>query len=63
MNNLEIHQKIERNNQLIEQMLSPNKFTLNSTIRDLLKENEVLQLQCTHQFEDGACIYCYKVED
>ena len=63
MNNLEIHELIEKNNRLIEELITPNTFTLNNTIKDLLKENEKLQAQCTHQFEDGYCIFCYKEEE
>lgn len=63
MTNLEIHERIERNNKIIEDCFSPNVFTLNNTIRDLLKENEELQKQCSHQFEEGYCIYCYKEQE
>lgn len=63
MNNLEIHELIEKNNRLIEELVSPNIFTLNNTVKELLKENEKLQAQCTHQFEGGYCIFCYKEEE
>lgn len=62
MTNLEIKQKIDTNNQVIETLLSPSEFTLNNTIRDLLKENDELQQQCTHNFVDGYCEYCYLEE-
>lgn len=62
MTNKEIKEKIDLNNQLIEGMLSPNKFTLNNTVAALLKENEALQKQCAHEFEGGYCKYCYKSE-
>lgn len=60
MTNLEIHQRIEQNNQIIESCFTPNKFTLNNTVKNLLKENEELQKLCTHEFEDGYCVFCYK---
>lgn len=63
MNNFDIKNKIEYNNRLIEQLLTPNQFTLNNTVKDLLKENEELQKQCSHEFEGGYCIYCYKGKD
>lgn len=63
MTNLEIKEKIDLNNTLIEQFLSPNKFTLNSEIAKLLAENSQLQNQCTHNFVDGFCEYCYKMEE
>ena len=62
MTNLEIHEKIEQNNRLIESLLTPNIFTLNNTVKELLKENEALQAQCTHNFVDGYCSYCFKEE-
>lgn len=62
MNGSQIKAKIDYNNQLIEELLSPNKFTLNNTVAKLLKENEELQKQCEHSYVDGFCIYCYKEE-
>ena len=43
MNGLEIKEKIDKNNKLIESLLTPNQFTLNNTVKDLLKENDELQ--------------------
>ena len=62
MTNLEIKQKIDANNKLIETLLNPSMFTLNNTVKDLLKENDDLQAQCTHNFVDGYCEYCYVEE-
>ena len=62
MTNLEIKEKIDQNNKLIETLLNPNTFTLNNTIKDLLKENDELQAQCQHSFVDGYCEYCYMEE-
>ena len=62
MTNLEIKQKIDSNNELIEQLLSPNVFTLNTTIMKLLEENRKFQAQCNHNFVDGYCEYCYAEE-
>ena len=62
MTNLEIKQRIDINNKIIQEAFTPNQFTLNNVIRDLLKENENLQKQCTHSFVDGYCEYCYMEE-
>ena len=62
MTNLEIKEKIGANNKIIETLLSPTTFTLNNTIKGLLKENDDLQAQCTHSFVDGYCEYCYTEE-
>lgn len=61
--NMAIKKQIDLNNELIEQALSPNLWTLNNTVANLLKENERLQKECTHQFEKGFCIFCYKSEE
>ena len=58
MTNLEIKEKIDANNKLIETLLNPSMFTLNNTVKDLLAENAALQAQCTHSFVDGYCEYC-----
>ena len=60
---LYIKEQIDRNNKLIEQFLTPNQFTLNNTVAQLLKENIQLQQLCQHEFEEGYCIYCYKSEE
>lgn len=62
MTNLEIKQRIDTNNKIIQDAFSPNQFVLNNIIKDLLKENEDLQKQCTHNFVDGYCEYCYMEE-
>ncbi len=62
MTNLEIKRKIDANNDLIQMLFEPNRFTLNNKVRDLLKENEELQKQCTHKFVDGYCEFCYMEE-
>lgn len=58
----DIKARIDYNNQMIESLLSPNKFTLNNTVAQLLRENEDLQKQCKHNYQEGYCIYCYKEE-
>lgn len=60
---LDIKRQIDLNNDLINQALKPNQFTLNNTVASLLLEIDSLQKQCPHEYEDGYCIYCYKSED
>ena len=57
---IEIKEKIDRNNELIESLITPNVFTLNNTVSALLAENEKLQRGCPHEFRGGYCVYCYK---
>lgn len=63
MTNLEIKNKIDANNKVIESILSPSEFTLNNTVMNLLQENAELQKQCQHNYVDGFCEYCYKEEE
>ena len=63
MTNLEIKEKIDQNNKIIETLFNPNIFTLNNAVSELLKENDELQKQCTHNFVDGYCEYCYLEEN
>ena len=60
---IEIKEKIDLNNKLIEEALRPNQFTLNNTVASLMLEIDSLQAQCPHEFEEGYCIYCYKREE
>lgn len=63
MHGMEIRKRIEENNKIIESLMTPNVFTLNNTIADLITENREFQNQCTHEFEDGFCVYCMKGEN
>lgn len=58
-----IKEKIDENNKIIESLMTPNQFTLNNTIAKLLKENQQLQNECNHDFQNGYCIYCYKEKE
>lgn len=59
MTNLEIKQQIDSNNKIIENLFTPNIFTLNNTVATLLRENEELQKKCRHSFKGGYCEFCY----
>ena len=58
----QIKEKIDGNNAIIESLFTPNQFTLNNTVAQLLKENNELQNICEHEYENGYCNYCYKEE-
>ena len=58
----EIKNQIDANNLMIKTLFNSSQFVLNSAISNLLKENNELQKQCTHKFENGKCIYCYLEE-
>lgn len=64
LTNEEIKKKIDYNNNLIEGLMDPCTFTLNEAICKLMKENDTLRAQCTHEYnEDGICIYCYSIKE
>lgn len=63
MNGPEIRNRIDYNNKVIGELMTPNFFTLNNAIADLLTENRKLQEECEHEFLNGICIYCDKDEE
>lgn len=56
----EIKRMIDEKNDQIRFFLTPNYYTLNNSIQELLIEIKNLQEQCPHKFQNGFCIYCYK---
>lgn len=63
---INIRKKIDENNKIISEALTPNFFTLNNTVSKLLEENRRLQEECGHNghlFEDGYCVYCDMMEE
>jgi hypothetical protein len=59
---LDIKNQIDLINKQIEEKTGVAQFTLNSEVAGLLLEIDSLQAQCPHEFHDGYCIYCYKME-
>lgn len=62
MNPIEIKDKINFNNLMIEKLIDPSIFILQPKVEALLDENEELRAMCPHKFEDGVCVYCGKEE-
>lgn len=63
MTNLQIKERIDFNNKMIVELMEPSVFTLNNPVVQLLTENAELQKMCKHSYVDGACEYCYKLEE
>lgn len=63
MTGQKVKQQIDENNAMIESVVTPNIFTLNNTVADLLEKNRKLQKKCPHEFENGFCKFCYIDED
>lgn len=59
---LDIKSQIDLINKQIEEKTSFAQFTLNNEVAGLLLEIDSLQAQCPHEFHEGYCIYCYKME-
>lgn len=58
----EIQNKIIFNNAKIKELLDPSVFILQPEVQILMEENEELQSICEHEFENGVCTICGKVE-
>lgn len=63
MRGLEVKKKIDANNKRLMELIKPNEWNLNNQIYQIMKENELLQEGCEHQFENRVCIYCYMEEE
>ena len=59
----EIKSRIDLLNNQLEQLLQPNKFTLNNLVVEITTEIDKLQSQCSHKYMNNFCIYCYKMRD
>lgn len=58
----EIQNKIIFNNAKIKELLDPSVFILQPEVQILMEENEELQSICEHEFVNGVCTICGKVE-
>lgn len=58
----EIKSKVLFNNAKIKELLDPSVFVLQPEVQKLMEENEELQSICTHEFKNGVCTICGKVE-
>ena len=59
----EIKEKIIFNNNKIQQALDPSIFILQPMVQQLIEENEYLRSICPHEYENGICIFCEKIEN
>jgi hypothetical protein len=58
----EIYNKVLFNQARINMLLDPSIFILQPEIQKLEEEIAELQSMCEHEFEDGVCVICGKVE-
>lgn len=62
MTNSQIRARVNELYQLIEQNIDPCSFVLNPLAKQYSDEIESLQKECSHEFHDGICIHCDKIE-
>lgn len=63
MTGKEIKERIDNLNSEIVNLTNPGIFSLNIEVMKKLQEINHLQEECSHEFENGFCKYCYKRED
>lgn len=57
---MQIKSLIDEKNEQIKEIMTPNFYSLNNNVLEILNEVRELQKQCPHEYdEDGFCIYCY----
>ena len=59
----EIKMKIDEYAAEIERLYDPGVFNLNRRVAELNELITELQNQCTHNFVNGECEFCYKGEE
>lgn len=59
----EIKEQIDKLNEEVENMATPDIFTLNSKVAAIMCKINNLQNQCKHNFINGVCEFCYVEED
>ena len=62
MNKQQIHEKVLYNNKKIQELLDPSVFILQLEVQTLMEDNEYLKSICPHEFVNGVCTICGKVE-
>ena len=58
----EIRNRVLYNNNQIKELLDPSVFILQPEVQQLMEDNELLQSICDHEFVNGVCEICGKVE-
>ena len=58
----EIRNKVLFNEAKIKELLDPSVFILQPEVQVLMEDNEYLRSICEHEFVNGVCEICGKVE-
>ena len=58
----EIKVKIDQLHLELEQVITPGIFALNMEAAQITNKIAALQKQCKHNFIDGQCEFCYRME-
>ena len=63
MEQYEIKQRVDELMAEVKAAIAVNTFVLNPDIEEKMKEIKELQSTCTHEFDNGYCLYCYKADE
>lgn len=58
----EIKAKIDKLHLDLEQVVTPGMFALNMEAAQITNKIAALQKQCKHNFINGQCEFCYRME-
>ena len=62
MTKQQIHDKVLYNNNKIKELLDPSVFILQPEVQTLMEDNEYLKYIFPHEFQNGVCTICGKIE-
>lgn len=58
-----IKNEIDRLNEELERTIKRHQFTLNMETKNIYERINQIQSECPHEFKEGVCVYCGKVEE
>jgi len=60
---LEIKTEMDDLNEKLAEAIHKAYFTLNEETKEIYERIDELQAECTHEFDDGVCVYCSKIRE
>lgn len=62
MTHSETRARVDELNRLIQEKMNPLIFVVDPLIRQYSNEIDEIQANCQHEFKNGMCKYCDKVQ-
>lgn len=62
MTHSETRARVDELNRLIQEKMNPFIFVIDPLIRQYSDEIDEIQAHCQHEFKNGMCKYCDKVQ-